>query len=119
MVFYNIGVLKSERASTLSSVSSISSLTSSLSSDAKPFKPKSLDFMPQIREVTKGDVEAVVIAHVNSPSDFYLQLLANQHLLETVNDMLHKCALSDNITIESINLGKLGRSLYKILCEFH
>lgn len=91
-----------------SSISSLTSSSSVYSSDVKICSnPTFYGPSSMIREIMKGDVEAVVVSHVNSPSDFHLQLVVNHQLLETVLNMVQTFVLSDSNTVESIDLGKL------------
>lgn len=43
-----------------------------------------------IKGIKKNDVEPVTITHINSPSDFYLHLIANDSVMTTITNELYK-----------------------------
>jgi hypothetical protein len=67
-----------------------------------------------IKEIVKTEVEPVIVSHVNSPSDFFLQLVANKVVLDMVNDELDKHMKSEHgaVPVDHVEMGKSA-------CERH
>lgn len=69
-------------------------------------KPQRLDHS-SIKEITKNEVETVVITHLNSPSDFYLQLRDNIPILKAVSDEVKKFVQKKQSALdECIKMGR-------------
>lgn len=49
-----------------------------------------IDDSLSIKEIIKNDVEPVIVTHINSPSDFYLHLIANDSIMTTITNELYK-----------------------------
>lgn len=83
---------------------STSSEYSTKSSDS--IKTQNVD-LSYVKEITKNKVETVLITHVNSPSDFYLQLHDNTTTLKTVSDELNKFVRKKQSAVQCIEMSKL------------
>lgn len=60
-----------------------------------------------IKEITKNSVESVVVTHINSPSDFYLQLDANYEIMKNIEEEIYKfIQINDNV-VENIEMSEL------------
>lgn len=80
-----------------SSISSISTMSSSdfdLQNDVTNRQLTPLPITQQVKfsveEIKKNDVQPVIVTHINSPSDFYLHLIANDSILTTITNELNK-----------------------------
>ncbi|XP_050532840.1 RING finger protein 17 isoform X2 [Daktulosphaira vitifoliae] len=70
-------------------------------SDVKNFLPPVHDLVP-IKEIHKNVVEPVVVTAVNTPSNFYLQLLANNSHLNMINEELKKSVNTKSNVVDKI-----------------
>lgn len=86
-----------------SCISTISSEVSTPSSDV--IKPSKSSYS-SIKEITQNVTEFVVITHTNSPSDFYVQLLANNEIMTMITDELYKFIQTENSLVEIISMGE-------------
>uniref|UniRef100_A0A2S2NKN9 RING finger protein n=2 Tax=Schizaphis graminum TaxID=13262 RepID=A0A2S2NKN9_SCHGA len=84
--------------------SSDSTFTSIVNSPAQP---------QAIKEIVKTEVEPVIVSHVNSPSDFFLQLVANKAVLDMVNDDLDKHMKSEHGSIP-VDHVKMDNTVYAV-----
>lgn len=68
-----------------------------------------------VKEIVKNQVEVVVVSHLNSPSDFYVQLNANLGMLDMVNSKLERHVKSKHgsVPVGPVEIGELtlGESL--------
>lgn len=67
-----------------------------------------------IKEINKNSVEHVIVTHINSPSDFYLQLDANNDLKKMIDYEMYKFIQINNNVIENIEMSKFVKILYNI-----
>lgn len=63
-----------------------------------------------IKEIVRTEVEPVIVTHVNSPSDFFLQLVANKGVLDMVEDKLDKHVKSKygSVPVDRVEMGKFA-----------
>lgn len=59
-----------------------------------------------IKEIIKNSVESVTVTHVNSPSDFYLQLDANYEIMKMIEEEMYKFIQINNNVIENIEMSE-------------
>jgi len=68
-----------------------------------------------VKEIVKNQVEVVVVSHLNSPSDFYVQLNANLDVLDMVESALerHVKSKQGSVPVDHVEIGELtlGESL--------
>lgn len=64
-----------------------------------------------VKEIVRTKVEPVIVTHVNSPSDFFLQLVANKGVLDMIEDELDKHVKSENgsVSVDHVEMGKFSR----------
>jgi len=77
-----------------------------------------IDGPPQsqvFKEIVKNEVELVVVSHLNSPSDFYVQLNANLEVFNMVDSELDRHVKSKHgaVPVDHVEIGELtlGESL--------
>lgn len=107
-VFYIAAELP-ESGST-SSISSSNSLVSNnfstfSSKVAKP-PPSSTFNYSSIKELVRNRVDSVIITHVNSPSDFYLQLYDNDSIITTITNELSRFVQTTRSDVAFIEKGR-------------
>lgn len=90
--------------STLSNVSISSCNLSAPSIENVKVPVKTLNY--SIKEITKDVAEPVIITHINSPSDFYLQLIANNSAMKMVTDELYKFVHTKESHVNHIEMSK-------------
>lgn len=63
-----------------------------------------------VSEVVKNKVEFVVVSHVNSPSDFYVQLRANLAVKDMVDTEINNHVKSElgAVPVDHVEIGKLA-----------
>jgi len=68
-----------------------------------------------VKEIVKNQVELVVVSHLNSPSDFYVQLNVNSDVLDMVESELNRHVKSKHgaVPVDHVEIGEstLGKSL--------
>lgn len=90
-----------------SSVSSVSTLSSNFSYASEINEPVSYNFnYPSVRMITKNIIEAVIVSHINSPSDFYLKLLANNPIITKICDEIYKFVQTEHSSVKEIEMSK-------------
>jgi len=63
-----------------------------------------------VKEIVRTEVEPVIVTHINSPSDFFLQLIANKGVLDMVEDELDKHVKSEcgSVPVDHVEMGKFA-----------
>ncbi|XP_050437515.1 RING finger protein 17 isoform X2 [Adelges cooleyi] len=95
----------SKRPVSVSSVSTVSDSVTSGSSDViarDPLPTTVTHDSIAIKMISKNVVEPVIVTAVNAPSDFYLQLLANNDILSMIKEELAKYAITKHRNVENI-----------------
>lgn len=63
-------------------------------------------YVSYVKEITKNEVESVIITHINSPSDFYLQLQANVSIMKLIENKLNKFVLNTLSAVDHIEMSE-------------
>lgn len=107
-------MLPQRPSSSLSSSVSTSSCNLSAPPTADLTPVKTLDY--SVKEIVKNVVEPVIITHFNSPSDFYLQLVANNSTMKMIVDELYKSVQTEQRAVNHIEMSKL---IYDVVVVCH
>lgn len=62
-----------------------------------------------VKEIMKNEIESIVVSHLNSPSDFYVQLNANSKVLDMIISELdrHIKSKHDDVPVGHVEIGEL------------
>jgi len=63
-----------------------------------------------VKEIVKNEIELVVVSHLNSPSDFYVQLNTNLDVFNMVNSELDRHMKSEHgaVPVGHVEIGELS-----------
>lgn len=86
--------------------SCISTISSDISTSFDVVYPSKLSYS-SIKEISHNVTEFVVITCMNSPSDFYVQLLANNEIMTMIANKLDKFVKTEQSIVEIIRMGML------------
>jgi len=97
---------------TVSSSEAIANSDNAIISSGSVFA-SSVNSPPQslaVKEIMRTEVEPVIVTHVNSPSDFFLQLVANKGVLDIVEDEIDKHVKSEygSVPVVHVEMGKFA-----------
>ncbi|XP_025195551.1 RING finger protein 17-like isoform X2 [Melanaphis sacchari] len=83
-----------------------------------------VDSPPQsqvIKEIVRSKIEPVIVSHINSPSDFYLQLVANKAVLYMVDDNVNKHVKSEDgaVPVDHVEMDNTVYAVQTSTNEWH
>lgn len=72
---------------------------------------------PTLKDIVNNETDVIIVTHVNSPSDFYLQLVKNESIMRMITIDLHQFVETQlhalhNIEMGELPLGKLPKTIW-------
>lgn len=96
-------------SSSLSSRPSRSSepiVISPLPSEPAESSPSDNQYVSYVKEISENEVESVIVTHINSPSDFYLQLHANVSVMKLIENKLSTFVFNTHSVVDHIEMSE-------------
>lgn len=76
---------------------------------SKPSSPPPMQKLSysSLKYIVNNETEIIIVTHVNSPSDFYLQLVKNESVMKMITVDLYNFVETQFNTLQSIEMGEL------------
>lgn len=108
----NYSAVSGEAAAVFGDVSASSADAAAGSYDGNNSGDSAVDGSPRsqvVREIVRNEIELVVVSHLNSPSDFYVQLNTNLNVFNMVNSELDRHMKSEHgaVPVGHVEIGEL------------